>query len=197
MRTELEVARRSPDSDWQAVSGNVLDEIDRLQQLVDDLLLIAQMNERGAHAAPYSMHDVVRDVANRSRRVAVSAADAPGEHELVGDGRAVARALDHVVANAARHATNAVSVVLDEHGYELAVHVDDDGPGIPLADRERVLRRFERLDEGRARDSGGSGLGLAVAVDVMAAHGGRVDISDSPLGGARVSLVLPRTHGAI
>ena len=74
----------------------------------------------------------------------------------------------------------------------MRVHVDDDGPGIPVADAGDVVQRFVRLDEGRARDGGGAGLGLAVASDVAAAHGGRLEIGDSPLGGARLTLVLPR-----
>ena len=72
-----------------------------------------------------------------------------------------------------------------------ASHVDDDGPGIPESDRADVVQRFVRLDEGRARDVGGAGLGLAVASDVAAAHGGRLEIGDSPLGGARVTITLP------
>jgi signal transduction histidine kinase len=73
------------------------------------------------------------------------------------------------------------------------VSVDDDGPGIPAERRTDVLRRFVRLDEARARDSGGAGLGLAVADDVARTHGARVEIADAPLGGARVSLILPTT----
>ena len=72
------------------------------------------------------------------------------------------------------------------------MHVDDDGPGIPADRRADVVRRFVRLDEGRGRDGGGAGLGLAVTSDVVAAHGGRLDIDESPLGGARLSLVLAR-----
>jgi signal transduction histidine kinase len=110
-----------------------------------------------------------------------------------GDADALRRALDHLVVNAARHATSKVSIAVELSDEEVCVHVDDDGCGIPESDRERVVRRFVRADEGRARDNGGAGLGLAVSADVASAHGGRLDISDSRLGGARVSLVLPRS----
>jgi signal transduction histidine kinase len=70
--------------------------------------------------------------------------------------------------------------------------VDDDGRGIPEADRERVFERFVRLDDARARDDGGSGLGLAIVAELIAAHGGVVAITSSPLGGARVEVTLPR-----
>jgi signal transduction histidine kinase len=197
MRTELEVARQDPTADWQQVSGGVLAEVDRLQALVDDLLLL----ERGRADAPLVVDDIVRDVTARRRRVPVTTSlegddDSLPGIELVGDADAVGRALDHVVANAARHADGAVVVdveLVDGHGGSAAaIHVDDDGPGIPPSDRERVLERFVRLDEARSRDAGGSGLGLAVVADVMAAHGGHVRITDSPLGGARVTLLFPR-----
>jgi signal transduction histidine kinase len=71
------------------------------------------------------------------------------------------------------------------------VRVDDDGPGIPPAERQRLLRRFER-----GASSEGSGLGLALVAQVAAGHGGHVRISESELGGARVELVLPRSPGA-
>jgi signal transduction histidine kinase len=69
--------------------------------------------------------------------------------------------------------------------------VDDDGPGIPAADRERVFQRFARLDDGRARDAGGAGLGLAVVRSIVARHGGRVRAEGAPLGGARLVVDLP------
>ena len=194
MRTELEVARRNPDAAWDQVSSNVLREVDRLQSMVDDLLLVARMNERGATSEGFSLLDTVRDVAARRRGVQVSVTD-PDQDDIgvVGDGAAVRRALDHVVANAARHAASQVDITIATDGELLAVHVDDDGPGIAPEDRSRVLQRFERLDEGRSRDAGGSGLGLAVAHDVMAAHGGRVDITESARHGARVTLLLRPT----
>jgi len=71
------------------------------------------------------------------------------------------------------------------------VMVDDDGPGIPPAERERVFDRFHRSDAGRARASGGAGLGLAIARAIVESHGGSIRAEESPLGGARVSFDLP------
>jgi signal transduction histidine kinase len=68
--------------------------------------------------------------------------------------------------------------------------IADDGPGIPVADRERVFERFVRLDDGRARDAGGTGLGLAIVADIVTAHGGRVRIEDNHPG-AKVRVELP------
>lgn len=192
MRTELEVARREAGTDWCAVSAGLLGEVDRLQGLVDDLLLLARTSERGVQTEPVDVADVVREVAARRWRVpvAVRGADSPAVAEV--DRAALHRALDHLVANAARHAASRVEVTVDG----TSIHVDDDGTGIPAEQRARVVERFVRLDEARARDAGGSGLGLAVAADVARAHGGSLAITDSPLGGARVSLALS-SPGAI
>jgi signal transduction histidine kinase len=73
--------------------------------------------------------------------------------------------------------------------------VDDDGPGIPEAERNRVLRRFVRLDEARSRNDGGSGLGLSIVDEVARAHSGAVSISQSRLGGARIEVTLPADNG--
>jgi signal transduction histidine kinase len=192
MRAELEVARRDTNVDWAGTSDVLLAELDRLQGLVDDLLLLARGDERALATAPFSIADVTRDIGARTRRVPVEVAVGDDVDPVVGDRTAVARAVDHLVANAARHATSTVHTSVAADGDDVVIVVDDDGPGIPVAKRADVVRRFVRLDEGRARDGGGAGLGLAVTADVAAAHGGRLDIGDAPLGGARLTLVLPR-----
>ncbi len=191
MRTELEVARLEPGNDWAGTSEVLLDELDRLQGLIDDLLLLARGDERGFDRTPFSLADVARDIAARPRRVPVEVAgDDVVPSEVIGDEQAVRRAVDHVIGNAARHATTIARVTIRRDGDAVALDVDDDGPGIPAGGRDDVVRRFVRLDEGRVRDGGGAGLGLAVAADVVAAHGGRLLIDESPLGGARVTLTL-------
>jgi signal transduction histidine kinase len=192
MRTELEVAGRDPNTDWNETGAVLLVELARLQGMIDDLLLLARGDERAFARTEVDLADLVQEIAARRRRVpvAVELGDEPAL--TMGDVDALRRALDHVVTNAARHAVSKVIVGTELNKGEVRVHVDDDGPGIPVADREHVVRRFVRSDEGRARDDGGAGLGLAVTSDVVVAHGGRLQISDSPLGGAQVSLILPR-----
>ena len=72
--------------------------------------------------------------------------------------------------------------------------VDDDGPGIAAADRERVFDRFVRLDANRSRSAGGAGLGLAIVREIVAAHHGSVSITDRPGGGTRVTVQLPLAY---
>jgi signal transduction histidine kinase len=92
--------------------------------------------------------------------------------------------------NAARHARLRLAFSVAERDGVVLLGIDDDGPGIPEADRRRVFERFVRLDDARARDAGGSGLGLAIVAEPVDAHGGTVGVASSPLGGARVEVTL-------
>jgi two-component system, OmpR family, sensor kinase ParS len=102
--------------------------------------------------------------------------------------RYMARAVVNLLRNAAQYARNRVAISLLREGNRTVIHVDDDGTGIPAADRERVFEPFARLDDSRGRDSGGFGLGLAIVKQVARWHGGDASISESPLGGARVTI---------
>ena len=100
--------------------------------------------------------------------------------------RYMTRALLNLLQNAIRHAGERVQVGLTSpapHNYVLTV--DDDGPGVPPADRERIFEPFIRLDESRARGTGGAGLGLAIVSRVARWHNGTAFVAESPLGGAR------------
>ena len=102
--------------------------------------------------------------------------------------RYMARAVVNLLRNAAQYARSRVAVSLLREGNRTVIHVDDDGGGIPAADRERVFEPFARLDASRGRDSGGFGLGLAIVKQVARWHGGDAFAGESPLGGARVTI---------
>ena len=106
--------------------------------------------------------------------------------------RALKRALLNVLENALRHATSAVRVEVRPEAECIRLFVDDDGPGIPPEERERVFRPFVRLDDARNLDAAGTGLGLSIARDIVHGHGGRMRLGESPLGGLRVDIMLPR-----
>jgi two-component system osmolarity sensor histidine kinase EnvZ len=108
----------------------------------------------------------------------------------------IVRALDNLIANALRHGRRA-DVALVRHPGKIVLSVDDDGPGIPQADRDRATEPFVRLDEARNRDSGsGVGLGLAIVAEAMRLHRGKLVLNDSAtLGGLRAELHLPLGEG--
>ncbi|KRA32887.1 hypothetical protein ASD81_14685 [Nocardioides sp. Root614] len=171
----------------------VLEEGARMQRLVEQLLMLTRADE----GAPRRSHDVDLDdlalaEARRVRRsgLAVDTSGvAPGR--VRGDEVALAQVVRNLVDNAARHAVATLAIAVRDVVGGVELVVDDDGPGIPEADRARVFERFVRLDEARARDAGGSGLGLAIVGEIVASHGGGVQVSTSPLGGARFVVRLP------
>ena len=100
------------------------------------------------------------------------------------------RAISNLIGNAARYGTNvAVAARITDNMVEITI--DDDGPGIAAAMREEVFKPFRRLEESRNQETGGVGLGLSIAQDVVRGHGGDIGLADSPLGGLRVIVHLP------
>jgi signal transduction histidine kinase len=191
MRTQLEVAQRLDGStDWAAVSADLLLDTERLSRLVDDLLLLARSDEvaAAARAEPVDVSKLVAEVAARYPSVTVAPSQGPRWTVAEPDGlrRVVANLLD----NAVRHATSTVCVAVTGDGFT----VTDDGPGIPEADRSRVFERFTRLDDARARDAGGAGLGLAIVRELVRRSGGTVSLGDAAPG-LRVDVHLPAGAG--
>jgi signal transduction histidine kinase len=198
IRTSLEVARRRPDrADWPTVADTALAEEARLEALLDDLLLLAAHDENGSdpiRPKPVNLTALVTTEARRPRRVPVELVHWPADGEpleIAALEDQIAHALSNLVDNAARYASSAVQITLSCFDDTVRIRVDDDGPGIAPADRERVFERFTRLDDSRARAQGGSGLGLAVVRAIVSRHHGRIRIEDSPLGGARFVVELP------
>lgn len=165
----------------------------RLQRLIDDLLLLARADEAGLalRRVPVDVDDLVLAEVDRLRPTVRVDASGVSAGRVLGDPAGLRRVLRNLTDNAARHARAALAFSLAARDGAVVVTVDDDGPGIPEADRSRVLDRFVRLADARARDEGGSGLGLAIVAELVAAHGGTVEIGDAPLGGARVVVTLP------
>ena len=110
---------------------------------------------------------------------------------VIGDAEQLGRAARNLVHNATRHAAGRVVVGLREVDGVVILTVDDDGPGIPEAQRERVFERFTLVDPARSSIAGGTGLGLAITRDIVERHGGVVVVEGSPLGGARFLVRLP------
>lgn len=189
LAVQLDVAREHPTSiSVPQLVAELTPEVSRLGRLVADLLALARLG------APDPARYVDLDLTELSRE-AVGArpvqVTAPGPVPARGDREALQRALVNLLRNAERHATT-VRFSTWTVGDLAGVDVDDDGPGIAPEDRRRVLDRWVRLDDARSRQDGGNGLGLAIVLQTARAHGGDLLVLESPMGGARLRLQLPR-----
>lgn len=197
IRQHAEVAMAHPErASIGGLGETVLAEDLRLQSLVEDLLLLARSDEGSSSGVvgEVDLDDIVFEEAGRLRETSSLAVDtsAVSGGRVRGDASRLRRMVGNIVDNAARHARSRVVLSLAEQpGGSVLLRVDDDGAGIPVDDRERVFERFVRLDDGRSRDDGGSGLGLSIVAELAAAHGGAVVASESPIGGARIEIRLP------
>jgi signal transduction histidine kinase len=196
LRQYAEVAQAHPDRISEAeLSEAVLDEGARLERLVQGMLVLARADEQTlvSGSSPVDLDDIVLGEAHRlkaSGRLTVDAS-AVGPARVLGDVGMLGQVVRNLVDNAARHADTAVALSLAESGSSVVLHVDDDGDGVAPDDRDSIFDRFVRLDEARARESGGSGLGLSIVRELVTAHRGTVTVSTSPLGGARFTVTLP------
>ena len=173
--------------------GAMEGDLDELKSLVNELLGMARLDSRPA----LLMEEV--DVAALLESLAGALVPPPrrldldlGEARPVirADRRLLARALDNLLRNAHKYSNGHVALSL-RAGRTLAISVDDDGPGIPAAERERVFEPFHRVDASRDRATGGFGLGLSIAQKAVALHGGSIEVGESELGGARFTVRLP------
>jgi signal transduction histidine kinase len=183
LRTELEVAQLTGDTDdLRAAIDGALAEEGRIEALLADLLLLASVDEGAApNEEDVDLSAVVLGEAERERRLPVRV-DATEPVVVRGSAGQLQRVVANLLDNAARHGSSVVEVCVEPG----RLVVDDDGPGIPPDERERVFERFHRLDEARSRDAGGTGLGLAIVRALVERHGGRVWAEAAPSGGARL-----------
>ncbi|MDO5628544.1 MAG: HAMP domain-containing sensor histidine kinase [Mobilicoccus sp.] len=214
LRMQIEVAQRLENSE---LANELSPDVDRLGRLVDDLLLLARAGSASPtrRPEPVDLADLVAEVCSRYGHARVPArwtradrldqgvpngpgggADrllqqGPDGPVVWADRLALDRVLSNLLDNAVRHAATEVVVAVgttDERG-EGVIEVVDDGAGIPEAQRERVFDRFVRLDEGRDRDAGGSGLGLSIVRELIRGERGTVTLHDARPGvRARITL---------
>ncbi|GAA4022374.1 HAMP domain-containing sensor histidine kinase [Allokutzneria multivorans] len=182
--------------DLRTVMRRIEGESSRMTRLVEDLLVLARLDEgRPPRRAEIDVAALCRDaVLDASAHEPGRVITGPGEAPVLVD--ADADQLRQVLANLLRNALThtppgtPVEVVLTRSGEEVTIDVVDHGPGIPAEHHEQVFDRFFRVAAGRERDSGGAGLGLSIVAAVVRAHGGRIGVLDTPGGGATFRLVL-------
>ncbi len=201
IRGQLEVLSESDApaaEEVRRVERLLLAEVTRIDRLVDDLLLLAQL-EQSELMQPQEI--AIRPFLSELWQTTTLLAERHFElgpvpsGVLVADPDRLAQALRNLLTNAIKHTADAdgrvsLTVTPQANGW-LRFIVDDDGPGIPEDQRERVFDRFHRTDPARERSAGGAGLGLAIVKAIAQAHGGTVEAGEAPGGGARMVMDLP------
>ncbi|WGW02854.1 ATP-binding protein [Tropicibacter oceani] len=168
-------------------------DVEDMQQLIDAFLEFARSDAETAAVEPTDVVALVQSIAENAQRVgqAVTLGDIQGGGEYPLRPRALRRAVENLVGNAIRYGSRCeISVMIT--AKSLRIRVEDDGPGIPVDQRDEAIRPFVRLDPARNQDKGpGVGLGLAIAADIARAHGGVLRLGESEtLGGLRADIVI-------
>ena len=193
-RGHLEIAARSGHVDESEIAV-ALDELERIEHIVDRLLLLAKIGQPDfVVAVDLDVESFVEDVFMRWSEVAPRSwrLGSLATGRLQADPEAIRNALDALLENAVRYTDVGGTIELGSHadGEEVAIVVADDGPGVPDEVLTRIFDRFARGDAARSRAEGGVGLGLAIVDAIARAHGGRCTVSTSTAGSV-FTLTLP------
>jgi two-component system OmpR family sensor kinase len=201
IRGYAELFRRGADrepADLARAMAAIESEGERMSRLVEDLLLLARLDDaRPLERDRVDLAGVIRDAVDAARVVdplrAYGFELQGGQLAIQGDRERLRQVLDNLLANVRQHTPpgSRAYVTGTRADGQVVVTVEDDRPGVAPEIRERIFDRFVRPEAGRGRDSGGAGLGLAIVESIAVAHGGTVDARDTSPHGATFVLRLP------
>ena len=196
-------------ADVQEAMGRIEAEAIRMSSLVESLLTLARLDEnQKLEAAPVEMVGLIRDIIARDvpgkqkislSLLTLSGAKPPSDFSFtaeVNEGQ-IRQVLVNLIENAKRFSPNKGSIEIaigQKTDGELTLEVIDHGEGIPKQLRDKVFERFYRADNSRNRDTGGTGLGLAIVKEIITLHKGRIEVRETPGGGATFRVKLPTQH---
>ena len=168
-----------------------LSDIDEMEKMLDGYLSFVS-GEGGEKAGFVDMNELILSVLYKFRNQNAMIRYKTNDQVSAIQGReqALKRMMTNIIGNAFKYGKT-VSVDLESNNRKMEIVVDDDGPGIPADKREEVFKAFYRLDESRNKETGGVGLGLSIAKDIITSHGGKIELHDSPMGGLRVLISIP------
>jgi signal transduction histidine kinase len=198
LQAQLEVAAAHPGTASVSMIEGSIVEVNRMSQLVDDLLTLARLDEGMLRLRPadVDLDELILDRADRLRtngKVEVSVKGVSAAR-VQGDEAQLTRVVANLADNAQRCARSRVDFGIARREESYFLTITDDGPGVPWFERERIFERFVRLDTARIHDGTGAGLGLAIVREIVLAHDGEVWVEDAQPG-ARFVVRLPRSGG--
>jgi signal transduction histidine kinase len=195
LQAQLDVLLANPQQiDQPQVVRRLHADARRLQHLAEDLLFLA-VHDDGQREPVRALVDLdellIRAVEPiRARNVVQVDISKVEGGRVLGDASQLIRLIANLLDNAEQHAVARITVELHTTDGTVELIITDDGPGIPVVDRERIFERFTRLDAARQRQHGGAGLGLAIVKSITDAHDASITVADSN-GGARIVVTLP------
>ncbi len=193
-RIKLELAMMGQDAKMGPEIEALREDIAEMERMIDEYLEFAR-GEGGEQAQICDLAEIAREAAAAAARARSAGPerltlDLPAPLSLSVRRQALKRCATNLIDNALKHGRH-VKVALSHDTRFARIVVNDDGPGIAANRREEAFRPFHRLDEGRNLQTGGVGLGLAIARDIARAHGGDLLLDESPMGGLRATIRLP------
>ncbi len=194
LRAEIDIALAHPGQDHPtAILTRLAAQTEKMAKLLDGLLFLARSDEQATQLrhAPVDLDELVLAEARRLRATGATVTlSGPDAARVNGSASELTRLLHNLGDNAAAHAASTVNLGLHIQDDHAVLTVTDDGPGIPLQDRDRIFERFTRLDPSRARTTTGSaGLGLAICRQIVQRHNGQISVEADT--GARFVVQLP------
>lgn len=168
-----------------------LQDVNEMEKMLEGYLSFVK-GEGGEGSDFVDMNEMILSIINKFRNSKALIRYTTNDQVSAIQGReqALKRALTNIIGNAFNYGQT-ISVALESNASKLEVTVDDDGPGIPQDKRDEVFKAFYRLEDSRNKETGGVGLGLSIARDVVTSHGGKIELLDSPIGGLRVLISIP------
>ncbi len=200
MRFGLEMLEKTNEEAKQRYLDGLNVDVNDLEELVNELLNYARFEQAGAlpaletikvlpwlegiieHAKGYTGNLTIYTIKN----------NVPEALNIRCSPYYMTRVIHNLLRNACKYSQHKINIIIELTKKDIMIHIDDDGVGIPKPDRQRIFEPFSRIDESRSHLSGGHGLGLAIAKRIMDTHNGRIAIDDSPIGGARFTIFLPK-----
>jgi signal transduction histidine kinase len=188
-----------------ALLNSMSRETSRLIQIVNQLLLLTR-SDAGAlslNCKPFDLEQLVKErselqesLANQKGVIFRITPAGGGSCQVNGDRSRIAQVLDNLLDNALRYAPeeSTIHITVENLGPLIQTRIEDSGPGIPGEDLPHIFDRFYRVEKSRDRDSGGAGLGLAIAKSLVEAHGGQIEVHSERGQGTKVTFLLPAVN---
>ncbi len=185
MKLQAEMMPAGPDK------NDFIQDISEMEKMLDGYLDFVS-GEGGEKSIFVDMNEMILSILNkfRNKKALIRYSTNDQVSAIQGREQALKRALTNVISNAFDFGKT-VAVNLESNNRNMEITIDDDGPGIPKDKREEVFKAFYRIEGSRNKETGGVGLGLSIAKDVITSHGGKIELHDSGMGGLRVLISIP------